>query len=153
MNSKSIFQSKTFWVQIVALLSMAVPQVQTWLSANPEQFVAVLAAVNVLVRFATSGKITLSGAGETENNIGGGPGGLPLWIGILGTAAVIGGLLPSCSTSGYPITGSVAYLDPASGAKAGLVFSPGQPIGGTVKIPVFGQDGQTVGYVDLKSGK
>ena len=153
MKTKSIFQSKTFWVQIVALLSMAVPQVRAWLEANPEQCVAVLAAVNVLLRFATSGKISLSGAGETDNNMGGGPGGLPLWIGILGTVAAIGGSLPSCSTSGFPITGSVSYLDRDSGAKAGLVFTPGKPVAGRVAIPVFAEDGKQVGYVDLKSGK
>lgn len=61
---KTILQSKTFWVQMATLASAMVPAVQEFLAQNPVEFVAVLAAVNVLVRFVTSGKVTLIGAGE-----------------------------------------------------------------------------------------
>jgi hypothetical protein len=105
MNTKPILLSKTFWVQLVALASLAVPAVNAWLEKNPEQFVAVLAAINVLVRFATSGRISLSGAGIGGNGNGGGPGGLPLWV--IGTAAVLMGL-PSCSAlSGVPLRATI----------------------------------------------
>lgn len=50
---------------------------------------------------------------------------LPVWVGLIGTAAVIGGSLPSCAVNGeYPITGSVTFRDPNTGAKAGLTFYP-----------------------------
>lgn len=60
-------------------------------------------------------------------------------------------LLPSCGE--YPLTGSVMLRDPATGAKGGLVFQPGKPVSSSVKVPVFGEDGKEIGYVDLKSGK
>jgi hypothetical protein len=50
--------------------------------------------------------------------------GIPLWVGILGTAAAVVGSLPSCSMGEYPITGSVTFRDDASGAKAGITFYP-----------------------------
>ena len=59
--NKSLLTSKTFWVQVVTFASAFVPAVQQWLASNPEQFLGALAAVNVLVRFATKGKITLFG--------------------------------------------------------------------------------------------
>ena len=58
-NSKNIIASKTLWVQVVAVVSTFIPAVGEFLRANPEGFVAALAAVNVLVRFATSGRVTL----------------------------------------------------------------------------------------------
>ena len=61
---KTIWKSKTFWLQVVTLASALVPQVQTFIVANPVEFAAVLAAVNTLMRFATSGKVSLVGAGE-----------------------------------------------------------------------------------------
>lgn len=57
--NKTVLQSKTFWVQILTVVCAFIPQVQSWVSQNPETFVGVLAAVNVIVRFATSGKVTL----------------------------------------------------------------------------------------------
>lgn len=59
--NKSIFLSKTFWVQVASLLSLLFPAVLDWLKANPVEFVAALAAVNILVRFVTSGRVSLSG--------------------------------------------------------------------------------------------
>ena len=125
MNTKSIFLSKTFWVQVVTVVSLAFPQVRTWLEANPVEFVAVLAALNLLVRFATSGKISIFGAGEPDDDKSGGLGGLPLWI-VLGTAACLGGL-PSCSAIpvGTPVKFSLIAPDGAVSysAKGGLEVS------------------------------
>lgn len=98
MNTKSILQSKTFWLQVITFIAVFFPAVQAWLVKNPETAMGVIGAVNVLLRFATSGKISLSGAGETKDNMAGGRSGgtwlLVMGLGI-GTAAV--GLLPSCS--------------------------------------------------------
>jgi hypothetical protein len=59
--NKTLLTSKTFWVQVITFASAFVPPVQQWLASNPEQFLAVLASVNVIVRFATKGKLTLFG--------------------------------------------------------------------------------------------
>lgn len=56
---KNILLSKTFWVQAVTVGAAFFPQSQAWMASNPEEFVGVIAAVNVLIRFATSGKVTL----------------------------------------------------------------------------------------------
>lgn len=57
--SKSILLSKTLWVQILTVVMALVPAVQQWIKANPVEFLSVLAAVNTLVRFVTSGKVTI----------------------------------------------------------------------------------------------
>lgn len=114
MSTKSILASKTFWIQLVAVVSLAVPAVRGWLDENPVEFVAVFAALNVLVRFVTSGKINIFG--DSGSKV------LPL-LALVGTLAVLGGL-PACSN--YPLTGSVAVIDGKTGSKAGLDFTPGQ---------------------------
>lgn len=99
--NKSIFASKTFWLQVAALVAAMFPQVQGWLASNPVEFVAVLGALNVIVRFLTSGGVSIfSGA----NGIG-------FWFpGIValsvGTASVLG--LASCSAgSAFPLKACV----------------------------------------------
>lgn len=105
MDTKHALASKTVWVQIVTVLSLLVPVVRDWLASNPVEFVSVLAAVNVIVRFVTRGKVSVFAADATgEKTVGGGSGGLPLLI-VWGTAA---GLcftaLPSCSAfEGLPL--------------------------------------------------
>lgn len=56
---KNIIKSKTFWVQLATFAAAFYPPVQAWLASNPENVIGVVAAVNVLVRFATSGKVSL----------------------------------------------------------------------------------------------
>jgi len=144
MNTKSIFLSKTFWVQIVTVLSLAVPQVREWLDANPEQFVAVFAALNVIVRFVTSGKINIFGAGEGSSA---GSNLILVWV-LLGTLVVLGGL-PACSAE-YPVEGMISYRDAQSGAKAGLVFSPGHPPRASVRVPLYDTaTGEIIGMAAL----
>lgn len=45
--------------------------------------------------------------GRGASGIGDRLNGIPVWLGLLGTAVVIGGSLPSCSNGGFPITASV----------------------------------------------
>lgn len=61
MKTKSFWKSKTLWVQVASLASAMLPPVQQWLTANPVEFVAALAAVNVVIRFVTSGRVALEG--------------------------------------------------------------------------------------------
>lgn len=58
--NKSILKSKTFWLQIVTFVSVFAPPVQAFIVANPESATAVIGAVNVLMRFVTSGRVSLS---------------------------------------------------------------------------------------------
>lgn len=59
--------------------------------------------------------------------------------------------LASCGTE-YPLTGSLTYRDPESGAKAGLVFTPGAPPKASVKVPVYDPEtGELVGMADLQA--
>jgi hypothetical protein len=62
MNSptaKPFWKSKTLLVQALALAAMFSPPVARWVAANPVEFVAALGAINTLVRFATSGRVTI----------------------------------------------------------------------------------------------
>lgn len=94
MINKSILASKTIWVQVAAVAAVLIPAVQTWLTANPVEFVAVLGAVNVIVRFVTSGKVTIFGGEQI-------PG---IWFAIgCGTALTLGTALTSCSSGGIPL--------------------------------------------------
>lgn len=92
MNAKSFLASKTIWVQIIAFIAVLIPAVGTWCKANPETTIGALGAVNILVRFATSGKITLFPPDAGGSSL--------LWtIGMLGMAAALGTALPSCSAA------------------------------------------------------
>lgn len=78
---------------------------------------------------------------------------LALSIGLLLMMLLLAVLLPSCGGE-YPLNGSISYRDAQSGAKAGLVFAPGEPVRGSVKVPVYDQaTGEVIGQVDLASGK
>jgi hypothetical protein len=121
--TKSFLLSKTFWLQIVAVASVMVPQVQAWLASNPVDCIAVFAAINVLVRFVTKGAVSIFPPEEKSGGVSGGMALLVLWLGL--SMAVVG-TLPSCVPGAeYPVTGSLAYTDPATGAQVGLaVGSP-----------------------------
>jgi len=86
----------------------------------------------------------------------------------MGTAAGALALLPSCGPDATPpITGSIFYRDPKSGAKGGLAFTPGERATAYVRVPVFDPEtgekrgeanlsipvGKTVPAVDADSGK
>lgn len=110
---KTILSSKTFWVQVMALASLAFPAVHAWVTANPVGFAAAWAGLNVLVRFATSGKVSLTGQDSGEGKVGSGM--VPALVAAC-TAVGIGCSLPSCSASqveaarGVPV--KACYVDP-----------------------------------------
>lgn len=123
-DMKSIFASKTFWTQVLALAVMLFPEVRLWVSENPVEFTAAWAALNTLVRFATSGKVSLAGGGEGKGETAGPLGGANLLIVMGATAGLCFTALPSCSIGEYPISGSVTFRDESTGAKAGLTIYP-----------------------------
>lgn len=91
--SKSIFFSKTFWLQVAALVCAMFPAVQDWLVKNPVQFVAVLGALNVIMRFATSGNVSILDDRPPVNGIG-------FWFSLaigLGCGTALASGLVSCS--------------------------------------------------------
>lgn len=117
---KSVLLSKTFWLQVIAILTALLPQVQAWLATNPVEVIAVFAAVNVLVRFVTSGAVSIF---PPEDKSGGSSGGATLLVVGLGLSMAAVGTLPSCAPgTGYPVSGSVSYLDPATGKEVGITL-------------------------------
>lgn len=56
-----IYLSGVLWLTIVSLVAMIFPSAKEWLEANPVEVASVLGAVNVILRFITSGKKKLSG--------------------------------------------------------------------------------------------
>lgn len=54
------YLSRTFWVNAVALVALLFPEVRVWLEENPVEFTTALGAVNVLLRFVTVGKCSVS---------------------------------------------------------------------------------------------
>lgn len=55
------YLSRTFWINTAVLLSLIIPAVRDWLEANPVEFTTALGAVNVLLRFISTGKYQLAG--------------------------------------------------------------------------------------------
>lgn len=107
-TAKGLLKSKTFWLQVVTTAAVFLPAVQSWLAENPVEFVAVLGALNVLVRFATSGKISLFGAGETSKAS---TMGIVFWVGTMAGALAF---LPSCSPGdSFPIKATLIMPDGA----------------------------------------
>jgi hypothetical protein len=59
-------------------------------------------------------------------------------------------ILSGCAD--YPITGSVVYRDPETGAKGGLVFRPGESPVGTVRVPIYDEEtGELVAMADVEA--
>jgi len=130
---KTIFLSKTFWVQAIALLMLLAPPVKLWFDANPVGYLAALAAVNVLLRFATSGRVSISLATPDTDGDGVGNGGkLPGGSLLAGLAGVVGFPLPACTPSQLDAAGKIpvkaCYIDEAGnsvcyGPESGLEVS------------------------------
>ncbi len=101
------------------------------------------------------------GAGEgTDSDAGASGGKLPLALFLMATAAGLMGALPSCATSDgeYPVTASLTWRDPNTGAKAGLTYTPKARLKGAVTVPVYdAETGEKLGVttipVDVASGK
>ena len=72
MNSpKSPAKSKTIHFQILTILSVLVPGVKDWLVANPEAFLSLLTAANVILRLVTKGPLKMSvGSSNSASAVG-----------------------------------------------------------------------------------
>lgn len=69
------YLSRTFWINLAALLSLLLPSVREWLENNPVDFVTALGGVNVLLRFVTYGKHQISSDNDdSESGTGDGTG-------------------------------------------------------------------------------
>lgn len=47
---KKIWQSKVFWLNLIALVGMAVPGVGSFVAANPEAIGSIFAVANIILR-------------------------------------------------------------------------------------------------------
>lgn len=56
MNVKSIFASKTFWLNVIGLASLFVPNL------SPQYSMPILAVLNIANRFLTNGSVNIMGA-------------------------------------------------------------------------------------------
>lgn len=73
-QSSPWYLSRTFWINLAALLSLLLPSVREWLENNPVDFVTALGGVNVLLRFITYGKYQISSDDDSESGTGNGTG-------------------------------------------------------------------------------
>lgn len=124
--------------------------------------VSLLAVAVWRIFLAKAGTMFRRGAGEeTDSDAGASGGKLPLALFLMATAAGLMGVLPSCTTGGdgeYPVTASLSWRDPNTGAKAGLTYTPKAKLKGAVTVPVYDADtgeriGTTTIRVDPASGK
>jgi hypothetical protein len=127
MKTKSILQSRTFWVNVIAFLLLFLPAVQAWLQENPKSGFSILAALNLVLRTLTSSGIDIfASGGATKEEASGGM--VPGWFGIAVAGSLCIGSLPSCSPAqveafrGLPINGAVVtdYGTAAYSSKSGI---------------------------------
>lgn len=97
MNTKSIFSSKTFYLNLIAILMLFLPVAKDWLEKNPGTMVMVLGIANLLVRLMTDKGIRIWESGGALEDGSDGGARLPLWamIATAGSFALVS--LPSCS--------------------------------------------------------
>lgn len=74
-QSSPWYLSRTFWINLAALLSLLLPSVREWLENNPVNFVTALGGVNVLLRFITYGKHQISSDNDDSDTASGDGGG------------------------------------------------------------------------------
>ena len=56
---KKPWQSKTNWTGLLIALASFFPSVHTWVAANPDAFMQIVAGVTMILRFVSKGKITI----------------------------------------------------------------------------------------------
>jgi len=110
---KTIFLSKTFWVQVIALAMLLFPPVKNWLEQNPVEYLTALAAVNVLLRFLTSGAVSIlpgatTGPEDSDSDNTGTSGRLLGWLLPAGLAGLFGFALPACIPAPAPGTMAIS---------------------------------------------
>lgn len=101
-TAKPWWQSKTIFLNVLALVAMMVPAVREWVEKNPVEPIAVLSALNLLVRFVTSGRISIFPDGDGDGGAGSSPEGSPR-TGVPGAARSEG--------NGGGVLGSLAAAD------------------------------------------
>ncbi|RJQ22016.1 MAG: hypothetical protein C4560_03045 [Nitrospiraceae bacterium] len=89
MDSKNILQSKTFWVNIIAVLAM-LAQTQTGFIIEPEAQAAILSVINIILRFVTKSPVVW---GSDSNSSSGSSG-----LNSLGACLLAVMLLVSCTS-------------------------------------------------------
>jgi hypothetical protein len=57
---KNFLKSKTFWTNVIAAGTMLYPPVGAVINTIPGGSVGILAGLNILLRFISSGKVTLT---------------------------------------------------------------------------------------------
>lgn len=60
-NDTPFYLSRTFWVNLLAVLSLMIPCVREWVDRNPVEPLAALGSINVLLKFITLGKYEIKG--------------------------------------------------------------------------------------------
>lgn len=115
MQTKKFWLSKTFWLNLLVLLCGFVPAAREWIARNPVTFSSAWGALNILLRFATSGKIGLNDEPAQPS------GNAWTLLGLLVPAVMACGLLASCN-SPIPLGGTVQYkgISLSGSSKGGL---------------------------------
>lgn len=83
---KSPARSKTIGLNAGLMLLLLIPQVKDFVSNNPVSVPYALAAANIVLRFSTSGRISLFPGTAAGKTMGGSSWWLPVIIGVAGLA-------------------------------------------------------------------
>ena len=118
-------------LDLTGFVTVLPPEMAKWLVIIPS-------AAAAIVHLTQAVKLQLDKIGEDIDKM------IPLFC--IAMFAVF--FLPSCADS--PFLGSISYRDPETGAKGGLVFTPGQKPSGFLKVPIRDPEtGEIKGYADL----
>lgn len=60
MESKTFWQSKTFWVQVLGVVAIAVPASREFIQHNLGESGAAWAVINVVLRLVSKDKVSIS---------------------------------------------------------------------------------------------
>ncbi len=102
--------------------------------------------VLIVVAILTHLALRFMGRNRVDGSGPGTPG-----IMLMAAACLLGGASSLSSCSGYPVTGSVSYRHPESGAKGGLVLQPGKPPGASLSVPIYDSGtGELIGRAELR---
>jgi hypothetical protein len=56
---KSVFSSKTMWINFAMAIASLFPPVKEWVESNPDNSIVLLASVNMILRYITQQKVSL----------------------------------------------------------------------------------------------
>jgi hypothetical protein len=59
METKSVFKSKTVWMNLIIAIAAFFPPVYGWIVGNPEMVAMIVSALNVGLRLISKDKISL----------------------------------------------------------------------------------------------